>query len=133
MSRRITQHKITTYRPQALVYFIDKDWMFKEDFSDLIVNSVDVADMIDINVNRGNLGVIGKFTLKINNKNNRYFIPDNIDDSILSLNKLSEENTRYNDNKIKKTPYPYSTAKEDRKSTRLNSSHIQKSRMPSSA
>lgn len=109
MPRKQTQHKTTVYRPSALIYFIDKDWMFEKDISNLAVTSVDISDIMDVSLSRGNLGVIGKFTLKINNENNRYFISDDISNSIMNLNKLSNANTRYNDD-IKKEPYPFSDA-----------------------
>lgn len=110
MPRKQTQHKTTVYRPSALIYFIDKDWMFSTDLTNLSVTSVDIPDVMDISITRGNLGVVGKFTLKINNENNRYFITDDIENAVMNLNKLSDANTRYNDDKIKKDPYPFRTA-----------------------
>lgn len=82
-----TRHKIKHYYPQARVYFLDEKWTGSGKLRESKqIIAPDVSDIVSINVNLNITSSPGTFTIILNNKNERYFIKDDLDFEVGNLN-----------------------------------------------
>lgn len=105
-------HIVNNQCPKAVVYFIDKDWTLNKKTEPKIL-APDLLDILEVNTTRGTLGNGGSFTIVLNNKDNKYFVKDDINKDIENLQYLDnvtplrEVNEQYG-----KDSYPFQNAKE---------------------
>jgi len=108
----VAQHKIRDYGPMAAVYFLDKNWnglTSLQNSSNVIIP--EIYDIIDISTRRGVTGVVGNFSITLNNSGDRYFIKDNIDEDISILSTPPAHQALIN-TEYQKRPYPYKDARD---------------------
>jgi hypothetical protein len=71
--------------PEAAVFFIKLGNDGKPIKSTNFVSTPDVSDILDIQCTLGSTGQAGRFAIRINNENSKYFIADNIEGEIMSM------------------------------------------------
>jgi len=107
-----TQHRINHYFPEARVYFLDPKWTGSGKLKEgLQVITPEVRDIISINVSLNITSQPGTFTITLNNKNERYFIKDDLEFEIKNLNE-APFNLQQNTSNRPKSVYPYRNALE---------------------
>ncbi len=86
-NQNIDDQVVLNQSPDALVVFLNLDDRGLP-IRDLTNASIvpDIDDVMSINLQMGSTGVMGKFTLMINNDNSKYLTPDNMELEIAHLN-----------------------------------------------
>jgi len=82
-----TKHRINHYFPKALVYFLDEKWTGSGKLREAKkIVAPDISDIISINTTLNITSQPGTFSITLNNKNDRYFIKDDINFEVRNLN-----------------------------------------------
>jgi len=106
-----TQHRTNHYFPKALVYFLDEKWTGSGKLREAKkIVAPDISDIISINTTLNITSQPGTFSITLNNKNERYFIKDDLDFEIGNLN--DPPLVQGKQTQALKSTYPYKTALE---------------------
>jgi len=112
---RDREHIIGNQSPKAVIYFVDKDWSLRKDAVNPKIITPNISDVLQLRTSRGTTGDLSSFTIVLSNKDNKYFIKDDIEDEIKQLNLLDSRKTpeiKKKDALYGKIPYPYANAKD---------------------
>jgi len=85
--QNIDDYSVNNFYPEALLIFmtIDKNGDPIRNLSSAFTTIPDISDIIDINLALGSTGKSGQFSVRINNKNNKYFVADDMEKEISNL------------------------------------------------
>jgi len=86
-NQNIDDQIVFNQAPDAIVVFLNLDDRGRP-IRDLANASVvpDIDDIMSISLQMGSTGVMGRFTIKINNDNSKYLRPDSMEQEIVNLN-----------------------------------------------
>ena len=85
--QNIDDYTVGNFYPEALLVFmtVDNKGYPIRNLSNAFTTIPDISDIVDISMALGATGKMGQFSVKINNANNKYFIPDNVEAEITNL------------------------------------------------
>jgi len=86
-TQHIDDYVVDNFYPEALLVFvsIDENGDPIRSLSSAFTTIPDISDITDIQLALGSTGHLGKFNVRINNQNNKYFVADNIEAEINNL------------------------------------------------
>ena len=103
-----TKHRLQHCWPEARVYFLDPKWTGSGKLREgKHIVAPDINDIININVSLNITSQPGTFTITLNNKNERYFIQDDLEREVENLNEPPLDLQETVDRSKEKNVYPY--------------------------
>lgn len=88
-TQNIDDYTVNNFYPEALLVFIsiDKNGKPIRNLSSAFTTIPDISDITETQLTLGSTGKLGKFAVRINNANNKYFIADDMVTEIANLKK----------------------------------------------